>query len=631
MIRLDVIDSNGAMSRRQLAALLPFIAITCDQLCSAFSAGSTCSSEHCHRISLHQQSSSSTETSSTSQGSDSSYEALRRKFGLTNGNEPAVPTDDFDDLDSTSDLDVNTPLGESKVTESDDIELEPGIALQKQNDDSISESISIPYDDEQSHLSLNEDTVEPQTFTSSQPETIYFKKFARYTISFTTVDGITKDEAKKELEQRIQRRRERGVIVKLKPETGASDKGVFDGLFQKSNWLPGNIRSKSPAKSRSQLKKAYSSKHFRWMATDSHKPDININPSLVDQDFVAAAGFWRMAVDIISQQTEQTKHHYLALPETSLTVAQHLCDIINWYADYLEADSKTERKDLNREQTTVILRARLDNAHTSIIPVVEFTAIYSSNGARSQSPIGQTTVTAVDTERRTKSWVQRVLVQLGVCPFTKSNVKSGQGLGDVGVPVANIMYRHSEASVKDHGASGEIYTLMADTWEAINDMVAAGPSGKHGVSSILLTAPSFDDDFALWSGPVFAMLEAGVTAIQAEEIIGVVCFHPEYVTPDGSTFPGFGHMHSLPRLKKWYNEFTSSSKLTDNEIAAGGAWQRRTPHAVINVLRAEQLEAAEGRRESGILYERNIRVLVDREEGIGNTKLQEDLRREQSL
>ena len=58
-------------------------------------------------------------------------------------------------------------------------------------------------------------------------------------------------------------------------------------------------------------------------------------------------------------------------------------------------------------------------------------------------------------------------------------------------------------------------------------MVAAGPSGKRGVSSILLSAPGFDDDFNMWDGPVFAMLEAGVSAIQAEEMIGVVCFHPE--------------------------------------------------------------------------------------------------------
>lgn len=172
-----------------------------------------------------------------------------------------------------------------------------------------------------------------------------------------------------------------------------------------------------------------------------------------------------------------------------------------------------------------------------------------------------------------------------------------------------------------------------DTWEAISDMVAAGPSG---VSSILLSAPGFDDDFELWAGPIFAMLESMVGAIHAEEMIGVVCFHPSYKTPDGKTFPGFGHMHSVPRLRKWYNEHSSSDAgtsapepLSDDEIAAGGAWQRRTPHAVINVLRAEQLEAAEGRRSTGVLYERNIRVLMGREDGVGLDKLTQDLKVEQ--
>lgn len=168
-------------------------------------------------------------------------------------------------------------------------------------------------------------------------------------------------------------------------------------------------------------------------------------------------------------------------------------------------------------------------------------------------------------------------------------------------------------------------------------MIAAGSSGKNGASSILLSAPGFDDDFELWAGPVFSMLETCVGAIQAEEMIGVVCFHCNYVTPDGKSWPGFGHMHSLPRLKQWYNQHSSPSSsqpaapLSDNEIAAGGAWQRRTPHAVINVLRAEQLEAAEGRRKTGELYERNLRVLMSKDEGIGLEKLAEDLKREQCL
>ena len=164
-------------------------------------------------------------------------------------------------------------------------------------------------------------------------------------------------------------------------------------------------------------------------------------------------------------------------------------------------------------------------------------------------------------------------------------------------------------------------------------MLEVGDSGKQGISSILLAAPAYDHDFDLWSGPVFAMLENGVLACGLEKRVGVVCFHPFYRTPDGSSFPGFGHMHSVPRLKKMVQEHDPSMKerLTDEEIAAGGAWQRRTPHATINVLRAEQLEAAEGRRVTGKLYAENIRKLVGKPDGIGTEKLAKDLEKERSV
>ncbi len=160
-------------------------------------------------------------------------------------------------------------------------------------------------------------------------------------------------------------------------------------------------------------------------------------------------------------------------------------------------------------------------------------------------------------------------------------------------------------------------------------MIEAGPSGKVGISSILLAAPDFDSDFPLWSGPLFALLEANVSAAGAEPIIGIVCFHPEYKTPDGSSFPGFGHMHSVPRLSKWVkeNDIDLYNNIDEQSISAGGAFQRRTPHATINVLRAEQLEAAEGRRSTGTLYSINIRRLFDE----GFDKLANDLKSEQNL
>ena len=175
-------------------------------------------------------------------------------------------------------------------------------------------------------------------------------------------------------------------------------------------------------------------------------------------------------------------------------------------------------------------------------------------------------------------------------------------------------------------------------------MISAGPGGKDGVSSILLAAPRFDSSFPLWAGPIFAMLESNVSAANAEPLVGIVCFHPEYATPDGSSWPGFGHLHSLPRLRKWVDNSGQNvnsninhdetdthgqiNNLSDTEVAAGGAWQRRTPHATINVLWAQQLEAAEGRRETGELYANNIRTLVC---DVGLSKLAEDLENEKTF
>lgn len=171
------------------------------------------------------------------------------------------------------------------------------------------------------------------------------------------------------------------------------------------------------------------------------------------------------------------------------------------------------------------------------------------------------------------------------------------------------------------------YLLLVDTWESIADMMVAGPTGKSGVSSILFAAPAFDQDFALWAGPIFAMLEASVIALSAERSIGVVCFHPSYATPDGSSWPGFGHMHSVPRLQQWYEDYWKKP-ISKEDAAAGGAWQRRTPHATINVLRADQLAAAEGRRATGILYAENIHKLID---VIGCEQLIADLTKERNL
>ena len=334
----------------------------------------------------------------------------------------------------------------------------------------------------------------------------------------------------------------------------------------------------------------------------------------------AASQFWKIIADIsevdISSAQPNQKAVISFIGATPLQI-QHLIDIALWFEDNMAGDHSHLRIDTDGEMPmpTIVIESRAISRASDEAQVGESDSY--------DLPSGDIV------EERIKAWVRRILVNLSICPFTKSDTRSGQGLAEFSIPTGCIAYHYSKAGPSN------IPRLMADCWAAILEMVEAGPGGKSGVSSILLSAPLFDGNFSLWSGPIFSMLEAVVGAAGAEPIVGVVCFHPRYATPDGSSWPGFGQMHSVPRLRKWMDEQDPmlSKKLDDDQIAAGGAWQRRTPHAVLNVLRANQLEAAESRRQSPQMYSRNIRVLVAGEEdgGIGSDKLMNELEMERSL
>jgi hypothetical protein len=353
------------------------------------------------------------------------------------------------------------------------------------------------------------------------------------------------------------------------------------------------------------------------------KPDID--------GITAFAFLWKAAARLMgllnnNNEGDDSASSYdaiVVLPDSSMELVQNFCEIVNWMTTTM--------------MTEVILLAQLVKEEgVEEIPTVRLEMRLRPQPQRRNEIVSNNIINDDDNEQiiineRTRQWVKRVLVEQGICPFTQSDRMSGQGLADLGVKVGSIAYH---ASFRTHPIG-----LFADTWDAIDEMIKAGPEGRKGVSSILLAAPAFDDDFDVWSGPIFAMLEAGVLAAGAESEVGVVCFHPRYATPDGSSWPGFGQMHSVPRLEKWYRESSTSSsssssatdiELTTEQIAAGGAWQRRTPHATINVLRADQLEVAETRRKSGNLYTENINKLVGID-GIGNKKLAEDLERERQL
>lgn len=240
------------------------------------------------------------------------------------------------------------------------------------------------------------------------------------------------------------------------------------------------------------------------------------------------------------------------------------------------------------------------------------------------------TVDASAARSRTRSWVARALVGLNTCPFTASADSAAAGLEFAGIAAAPILYAESGAR--------DVPGLAGDFWEAAGRMLERGQEGCAGV---VLSAPAFDGDWETWHAKVFPVLEESLLAAGLGRELGIVCFHPSYETP-GLEFlrrHRFGHMHHASKLLRWVDAAPDARELREALAKAGGkggaeagakwagGYQRRSPHAMINVLWAGQLEAAEGVRESEGLYVRNLRRLL--REGRG--KLDEDARKEREV
>jgi hypothetical protein len=138
---------------------------------------------------------------------------------------------------------------------------------------------------------------------------------------------------------------------------------------------------------------------------------------------------------------------------------------MNWYAD-ISLGTIDDAAEEEGKKADFIMRSDLDSRcdENKIIPVIVLTVTFNdgahqqlSRGYKLQSLLPK----AMDTKKRTKAWVKRLLVQLGICPVTKLDIRSGQGLKNQGVPVANIMYRHSKAL----GEGSDIYLLMASEYD----------------------------------------------------------------------------------------------------------------------------------------------------------------------
>mmetsp|Transcript_6043 Transcript_6043/g.11861 ORF Transcript_6043/g.11861 Transcript_6043/m.11861 type:complete len:620 (-) Transcript_6043:137-1996(-) len=177
----------------------------------------------------------------------------------------------------------------------------------------------------------------------------------------------------------------------------------------------------------------------------------------------------------------------------------------------------------------------------------------------------------------TKRWVDKMMADLALCPFTKSAEKSG-------IPMGPVRYAIDRA------------TTMEDAYVAYwNEVCRIEGADQDTISTTLQILPEFCmnsvEMFEQWADTLTGTLEA----LGIEELLQLIFFHPQWTFRDGGNRSGSG-------------------------LAANYA--RRSPWPMVNILRTKQVRTAQKGIPTGLVYQQNEKTLGR----IGTLQLEKMLR-----
>ena len=176
-----------------------------------------------------------------------------------------------------------------------------------------------------------------------------------------------------------------------------------------------------------------------------------------------------------------------------------------------------------------------------------------------------------------KDWVAKICSDMGVCPFTS-------GADKAGLPIGPVYYATDRS------------TTMEDMYAAYwDEVVRVETQPEDDLSTTLLVAPAFCMDNVEIFENFSTTLTQPLSALGIEDAIQLVFFHPHWVFRDGGERGGEG---------------------------AAANYARRSPWPMINILRTNQVRAAQRGIPTGLVYKQNEKTLS----GIGVDKLETMLR-----
>lgn len=176
-----------------------------------------------------------------------------------------------------------------------------------------------------------------------------------------------------------------------------------------------------------------------------------------------------------------------------------------------------------------------------------------------------------------KVWVNKICSDMGICPFTK-------GADTAGLPMGPVYYTIDRST--------NMEDMYARYWQ---EVVRVESQAEDDLSTTLLIAPNFCIDNVEMFENFSTTLTRPLSALGVEELIQLVFFHPHWSFRDGGERGGEG---------------------------AAANYARRSPWPMINILRTNQVRAAQRGIPTGLVYKQNEKTLT----GIGVEKLETMLR-----
>uniref|UniRef100_A0A7S0G9R2 Uncharacterized protein n=2 Tax=Proboscia inermis TaxID=420281 RepID=A0A7S0G9R2_9STRA len=178
----------------------------------------------------------------------------------------------------------------------------------------------------------------------------------------------------------------------------------------------------------------------------------------------------------------------------------------------------------------------------------------------------------------TRRWVDKMMSDMGICPFTSGPDMSG-------MPMGKVYYCVDRSS--------KVEDLYASYWK---EVVRVEQSTEKELSTTLMITP----EFALNNAEMFECFSGTLTqplqSLDVEDLLQLVFFHPQWSFRDGGDRVGDANAANYARRSVW---------------------------PMINILRTKQVRMAQRGIPTGLVYQQNERTLSE----IGSHKLESMLRK----